>query len=241
VLQLSFSGILPVLIPLIAFGVIGMLQRMVKAEPKVFDLRVCLEVMTDSDTSPATRDAVGSYMAANLRTTIESPDTWKHPVLGASLGRRKLAEQAIAAHANDSPAQVQQATAIVQPMLEKGRGVTSVTQKRPVELFLSGSRVGWCLTAILGLFGAFVARGGLTFSMLGTAVVRRDGSDASRIRTLLRAVVAWAPVGPMVLLPDKSWLQLIPTAIMLAGAAWVVWHPSRGIQDRIAGTWVVAK
>ena len=241
VIQVALCALLPVLVPLLAFGVIGMLQRMVTAEPKVFDLRVCLEVLADADTPPATRDAIRSYMAANLRTTIESPDTWTRPVLGASLGRRKLAEQAVAAHPNDSPAQVQQAAALVRPLLEKGRGITSVSRTRSATLLLSGSRLGWCLTAVVGLFGALVARGGLTFSMLGTAVVRRDGSDASRIRTLLRAAIAWAPVGLMVLLPKESWFQLVPIAAMVAGGTWVVWHPSRGVQDRIAGTWVVAK
>ena len=241
VIQVALCALLPVLIPLIAFGVIGMLQRMVTAEPKVFDLRVCLEILTDADTPPPTRDAVRSYMAANLRTTIEDPATWKHPVLGASLGRRGLAEQAVAAHAKDSPAEVQQAEVVVRPLLEKGRGITNVRRTEPVALLLSGSRIGFCIAAVIGLVGALVARGGLTFSMLGTAVVRRDGSDASRIRTLLRAAIAWAPVAVMVLLPDRSLLQLIPIVAMVAGAAWVVWHPSRGIQDRVAGTWVVAK
>jgi hypothetical protein len=46
--------------------------------------------------------------------------------------------------------------------------------------------------------------------------------------------------------PAKAavWQTLLQTsllAVFIAGAIWAVLHPSRGIQDRIAGTWIVPR
>ncbi len=30
-------------------------------------------------------------------------------------------------------------------------------------------------------------------------------------------------------------------AVFIAGAAWALLHPARGLQDRIAGTWIVPR
>jgi uncharacterized RDD family membrane protein YckC len=83
---------------------------------------------------------------------------------------------------------------------------------------------------------------------LGIAVVRRDGSDASRWRTLWRACIGW------------SWLPLAGIATALLNSAGhkhisiaivglpilclVIWSaatPRRSLQDRLAGTWLVPR
>ena len=73
----------------------------------------------------------------------------------------------------------------------------------------------------------------------------------------LRTVVAWSPGylalamlileqfpgatagGRDMTLPLAAWV--LPPTLLFAGAMYAVAHPGRGIQDRIAGTWLVPK
>jgi uncharacterized RDD family membrane protein YckC len=108
------------------------------------------------------------------------------------------------------------------------------------------------VVAVFALSGAFLARGGLTLRAFGAAVVNRRGEPAARLRCLWRAVIAWSPVPLMlVVLDGKAGLQgseigtvilrSVPMALFAAGAAWAILHPSRSIQDRLAGTWIVPR
>jgi hypothetical protein len=95
--------------------------------------------------------------------------------------------------------------------------------------------------------------------MLGVAVITRDGAEASRRRALWRAFVSWSPlwllaVGVAVSRPRITWLDslddalaahwvamLLATGLLLACAVWAIVRPERGLQDRIAGTWLVPR
>ena len=105
------------------------------------------------------------------------------------------------------------------------------------------------------LLGGFLARGGFTLRAFGAAVVNRHGEPASRFRTLWRAIVTWVPAGVLSLVflvfkngravpsPDVRSLILpsLGMALLVAGAVWTALHPSRSIQDRLAGTWIVPR
>jgi hypothetical protein len=100
--------------------------------------------------------------------------------------------------------------------------------------------------------GALIWRGGLTLRAFGAAVVNRHGEPASRFRALWRAMVTWsialalpaffrtngdvtaAPAGLLL-------LQSLLMALFIAGAVWTALNPSRSIQDRLAGTWIVPR
>jgi hypothetical protein len=68
---------------------------------------------------------------------------------------------------------------------------------------------------------------------------------------LARAVVAWSPVVLAAvalfrfhLLDDEGTTLVVSgtaLTLMLAGAIAAIVHPSRGLQDRIAGTWIVPR
>lgn len=102
--------------------------------------------------------------------------------------------------------------------------------------------------ALLGLISAIVARGGLILRGLGIAVVTRDGHEASRLRAFGRAAIAWSPA---LILPFSLWFGGVqmndplwlggPCLVLAAGAVWAVWSPTRGVQDRIARTWLVPR
>ena len=108
------------------------------------------------------------------------------------------------------------------------------------------------LSVMFALPGAFLARGGLTLRAYGAALVNRRGEPASRFRALWRAMVTWSLACALVFffktnqngtnIDTRSLiLQAILMAIFVAGAVWTALHPSRSIQDRIAGTWVVPR
>ena len=108
------------------------------------------------------------------------------------------------------------------------------------------------VVAVFALFGAFLARGGFTLRAFGAAVVNRRGEPAARLRCVWRAVVTWSLVPVMLVVLDTkaslegsdvrtAILHSLPMALFAAGAVWAALHPSRSIQDRLAGTWIVPR
>jgi eukaryotic-like serine/threonine-protein kinase len=113
--------------------------------------------------------------------------------------------------------------------------------------------------SIPGIILAFIFRGGLLLALFGTAVQRTDGKRASRLRCLLRAVVAWSPLAvPFVVgivgygaMPSSSGAIRLNAAgdrllecllpLMALGSVYAVVKPERGVQDRIAGTYLVPR
>jgi hypothetical protein len=108
----------------------------------------------------------------------------------------------------------------------------------------------------LGL-GALVtvptSKGGLTFRLLGLAIVKPDGVPASRWRCVLRGAIAWSlPLTAAVLLVVRGVTKLVPWEVvevvsmaaalaMLAGSVWALVRPSRSLQDLLADTRVVPR
>jgi hypothetical protein len=165
-----------------------------------------------------------------------------------------VAARALTSHPQRSPEQVKKAEAVVAKLLvSQSSGLAAMN--RPVVLWgvlglVAGGAAAF--VAVLGLIGALAMRGGFTIRGFGAALVLADGRDASRMRALLRAAVAWSPLAiwyvALRLTPSAQQMTvgaalLFTTivAILLAGAAWAWRHPSRGIQDRIAGTWIVPR
>jgi hypothetical protein len=111
------------------------------------------------------------------------------------------------------------------------------------------------LTAACGAMLSALAFRGAILRLMGFEIVRVDGRLASRLRTLLRAVLAWSPL-----------LAAVPAAFVLAGAGVIpgsaelyastmsvgllvmavlaaipIARGGRGLHDRLAGTWVVPR
>jgi hypothetical protein len=108
------------------------------------------------------------------------------------------------------------------------------------------------VVVVFALFGAVLARGGFTLRAFGAAVVNRRGEPAARLRCLWRAVVTWSLVPVMIMVlgtkasiegaaVGTAILHSLPAALFAAGAVWAILHPSRSIQDRLAGTWIVPR
>jgi hypothetical protein len=117
---------------------------------------------------------------------------------------------------------------------------------------LSSAAGSSVVTMFLSAFGALVTGSGFTFRPFGAALVNRLGKRASRVRALWRASLTWAPACLLLIViklgpkpPDYRLsllaLQTVLIALIGTAAAWAIYHPSRSIQDRLAGTWIVPR
>jgi len=97
-----------------------------------------------------------------------------------------------------------------------------------------------------------VTGSGFTFRPFGAALVNWRGKRISSVRALWRAAVTWSPMIVLAVVmkngPDVTdasnlmvALDLALVAIVVAGAIWAAQHPARGLQDRLAGTWIVPR
>jgi hypothetical protein len=173
---------------------------------------------------------------------ITDPRTWTNPFSAEILGRvRPLAERVVASHPNVSANDMATATAALGPFLRAQDRRRIDSEATSSSFRFTVFAVNLTFIAVFGIGWACVLRGGLLLRACDIAVVTSDGQPASRLRALWRGLVAWA------LVPAAIWLGLgVGVAVgagvgvlFLAGAAWAIAHPSRGVQDRIAGTWLV--
>ena len=109
------------------------------------------------------------------------------------------------------------------------------------------------LALTCSLVSSVVFPGGVVMRLLGLAVVTRNGTEITRLRSFLRALLAWMPaiVWLVFMLASpkiQGWVPSprtqVPSAILLGiltlGAIWSIAR-TRGLQDRIAGTWIVPR
>ena len=105
---------------------------------------------------------------------------------------------------------------------------------------------------LLSGLGALITGSGFTFRPFGAMLVNTRGKRASRIRAFWRAIVTWTPVVLTLVLflfesnthDIRAPVVALQCALMLgmaAAAVWAIVHPSRSIQDRLSGTWIVPR
>jgi len=264
-IQLALCASIPVFLPIVALAALASTQRLPETDPQVFELKSTLDRLVAIDRQVSAgratadmateRQTIETYVAARLRSTASNPATWTRRVPSFGSVRRELAARALAAHPNPSADEVRKADAAVARLLrdDRQRLANLGTLQARWRLVVASFSIGWIGAAVLGLIGALVARGGVMFRALGTAVVRRDGAPASRLRTLLRALVAWSPAVALFAAPrlvpgfpgisaqGGGMVHLATIAVLVAGGIWALRWPPRGLQDRIAGTWLVPR
>ncbi len=105
--------------------------------------------------------------------------------------------------------------------------------------------------ALLALVAALATRG-VMLRLLGFEIVTADGRLAPRWRVLARTAIAWSPIlvpllatgvieGVGAHLPDMIPVFAVALAVQCAGAIVAIAQPARGLQDRLAGTWIVPR
>ncbi len=207
---------------------------------------------------PLEQKAFEVYVAGHFRSTITNPEAWSDlPGALIPTEQRKVAEDWISRRPPPSEADLEEAAKVVEPYLKShetfdwngGRVVFS----KPLTIL---PVVAWTLAlggALPSLIAAVLFRGGLVLRLWGLAVVRNDGSRASRLRLLWRGVIAWSPVIAFAVVslgwkPGPAGISWQTSAEIIAGTfaylgvvIWAGLFPGRGIQDRLAGTCLIPR
>jgi eukaryotic-like serine/threonine-protein kinase len=243
---------------LVAVSVLGGWRRV---NPQFSNLLVCLNLHENymgekfGGFGPKARGAMEIYIAGHFGDFIRNPQTWNSPLARAIPAKeRAAAEKMVAAHPNPTPEEMKAAQKELDVILDEngnfkqGPGTPDFDNKFHGEMpyFIAGGVLIW--VGVFSLFCAIAFRGGALLRLLGIAVVTRTGADASRLRVLWRAIVAWAPcvIGGIgmsflvLIVPMPAAIGIVVT-IVVALVIWSAALPERSLQDRLAGTWLVPR
>jgi hypothetical protein len=209
------------------------------------------------------RTAAEQYVAAHFRSQLTSQfwDT-QAPQMEPFLTMRRTAAEIAARYPAVSPDELARASAIVAPQIQQlaaetaSLGANIPAGGEALRGFVANgfAAVPVSLSILCGVISVLVVPGGLVTRALRQAVVRDDGREIRRPRSVIRFLVAWSPalawiacVGvPMLgeprVSPDVAVVVGgLAFVMMAAGAVWTIAVPGRGPHDRIAGTWVVPR
>jgi serine/threonine protein kinase len=213
---------------------------------------------------PEARAAMKTYIAGTYGPIVYDPQQWENPIVQSMLTSqlRTLVEQLVKDSPPPTPDEVNKAKTLLQPLLdtrvaERAKELGFAGKHHMVD-FITASVLGvyLLLTAFLSLFCAVAFRGGLMMRILSIAVVKEDGSDATRLHMLWRSLIAWSPILllPVLIMFDvplmekaggQDVIRAIGLSVMLIlslalGIAAIATR-GRGLHDRLARTWLVPR
>jgi len=178
---------------------------------------------------------------------------------------RSAAKAVLERHPTCTEEEVAAAENALTDFLSKAR--QRATSTAPLEWWIFLSHIAALIQAIVIVsISALISRGGFLLRALGIAVVDGNGQEVSRSRGLWRTFMALIVLPTMALLavyimvniimaivnlfiapsPALSmmrWWMLfaLPLVLYALGILWAVLHPERGLQDRLAGTYLVPR
>jgi hypothetical protein len=202
-----------------------------------------------------TRRAFKIHMASHHSDIILDPKFWAHPEVKDTIqpDSRELAEEAVRDYADADASRRAEADRLV------AASSRSIAQTERLLGYFVGFSLFWIVLtviAILDLLCCLIVGHDFFLHLLGIATVRRNGAPAGRLVLLWRNAVAWgfcylalpasvvwwtllATVPPSI--PIMVGIGLVLPAIVVAAIAYALWHPRRGLQDRLAGTHLVPR
>jgi hypothetical protein len=227
-----------------------------------------LEKPPDDQDRSRQRQALEIYIAGRFGKTISDPATWSSLFATAiAPDLRERAKQIVAKYPSPSQEEFNEAKAVAEPLVGGAAEMGySFIGWSPVSVAVIHAGVLTLLVAIGGLVCALAFRSGPAMWILGVVAVKRDGSRAGRLRVFWRALVTWSPllVGLVGLVVPGEWVFADPagTKSIAAAKSILVFFgiasgltlglfaalatvsalmPERGLQDRLAGTWLVPR
>jgi hypothetical protein len=244
--------------PLLAgFGVIFGLTTMEqwnRNNPGLMDLNTLLQQRTvmnsrwvKNQPHPTDRQ-FAIYIASHYRGVITNEDSWTGMFTLATIKgeSRQFAERSIAEHPAPTEEEIKEADAALKKHLAKAQQF-DFSKKPWLPLFVIGVTLA-IYVCIPALIAALLFRGGPVLLIARVTFVRKDGLRASRLRVFWRALVAWSPLLLGLVLAGmlKVWfgsfaVALVASLFICGLAILSLALPTRGLPDRLAGTWPVPR
>ena len=234
------------------FG-IAMLERWNARNPGAMELNTLLHLREGmnsrwarSQPHPTDRQ-FGIYIARHYSQIITNEDRWNDVYVMSMIGgkNRRFAEQSL----TEPPAtekEIAEAEAALGPYRPSLDSLSFLKQPWFVPMMFATS-LG-LYVGIPALVAALLFRGGLVLLASSVTFVRRDGAQASRLRVFWRGLVAWSP---LLLAPFAFvFLKFVSgnvaaaaiTATLVSALVLIsLFLPTRGLPDRLAGTWPVPR
>jgi len=263
--QMAICAVVPVVMPIAVLFAVRLISAQQTSDPRAFQFTACVnqlaayEKIGDAKLTPEQKQQrelievfVAEYLEAQTKEAAAVARTF--PIVARSTNDYHFAERAIARHPVRAPAEVKKAEGAVADLTaSNSKGLTKL-QSPLGRWALANFMIIWsaAVVACVALVGALVTRSGFTLRGAGAALVTNRGEPASRVRALVRAVVTWLPVVPALILLRAGpkvqsaalWNTIAQTVVLALFAACAIWalkNPARGLQDRLAGTWIVPR
>ena len=212
---------------------------------------------------PEQREAIEVTLASRYRHVLTDPRLSTRDYLFMGVRAQTQIERLLRLH----PTELEIQRASEHPFVRFAANITfpapgvRMDRRAVVTSAIRSLETGLGMVALFAFASALLFRGGF-MRLLGLELVTVDGRPASRLRVLARTAVAWAPL-IMLVIPVSQMLNLqvkysalrflaenrtslliasgLALSRLLAGAIAAILHPERGIQDRLAGTWIVPR
>ena len=252
--MLAGSMVFPIFVSVMMFVGLGMYRSWNEESPEIIKLSNLVNYrktvrMFDRQGSNVPEDRlIAIYIASHFRDLISDSTRW-NSLLAQSMipgPQRKFVEQSLVDHPNPSAEEIAEAEAALEQQIAAMQianiDMPSWTPYAAVPFSLI------FYVAIPAIFAALFFRKGLVMLSCGVSVSRKDSRPAGRLRCFWRSLLAWSPwiAAPFVagLVHPLAGIEVaIIVACIVAPAAVAIslFLPERGLQDRLAGTYLVAK
>jgi len=264
-LQLILCAAVPVVMVASVFTVLRMQLRARNADPQEFALKACLGRLGSIDRKKEAdltaqdreqRELLEVYIAARLRGPAEETASYARafPAVANVQKDYRLAERALRNHPQPSEALVKRAEPVVERVIAANTASLEALNRPRSMAGVLGLIAGGSIAfvAMLGFIGAVFTGSGFTLRGFGAMLVTRKGVPISRWRAVVRAAITWSPLVLWFVIMSAGTRAEATTvtvavayaifvAIFVAGGIYAWRHPARGIQDRLAGTWIVPR
>jgi hypothetical protein len=192
----------------------------------------------------------GIYLATQLTARIADTTTREQPGLGVE--KQKKAREIIRNYPSPSAADSARAVSLVDSLWQRQSNHGMSQRVTVVTLILVPTLA--VMFAILSVLATIVARRGLLLRGFQLDFVTRDGQPASRIRLTARMLLVWSiflivvagilivNVTPVAMhAPLLGFVTIATVVAWIYGIVTVIRTPTRGLPERLTGTYVVVE
>jgi len=210
--------------------------------------------------NPDVRGVAERYVAERFRASLSDETFWSTVTAQAAeqAARHRLARQLLDRYPPDAGT-LDTVTAQLQPEIDRATAVSrNVSEHAGAFVALVASTTSALVLVVLTIahvISAAVVPGGVVTRAAGLAIVTAGDREASRVRSVGRALIVWSPVVVWCVylatsartaegIPLPRWPAVaaaLTLGVLAIGAIATVLHPSRGPHDVFAKVWVVPR